>query len=229
MVRADTHVTTNPSDVILTRKGERYVDAHQPSLTGQGAPPAAFPLRRVPDTDRAEIERPAPRPAARRKPLRVTKARRAQIEAIVDRLLELLDVTDGDADLEPSLGAIERHPSSYGWYRTDSQGHQLAWAASGRDDREDEDEREAEPDEAWLGWTDGMRQEGRAWRRDDYGVTFDRELDDADREDGGDDEPSVVSACQRHNGMPENDLELDDGESGVADVDGLAEAIGETA
>jgi len=39
----------------------------------------------------------------RRKPLTISKARRSQIEAIVDALLDLLNTVDGDADLEPNL------------------------------------------------------------------------------------------------------------------------------
>jgi hypothetical protein len=50
---------------------------------------------------------------------------------------EIDDPGEDDGTAEPSLGAIERHPSVYGGERTTS-GHQLAWTDGNRDDREDE-------------------------------------------------------------------------------------------
>ena len=41
----------------------------------------------------------------RRKPVEITRARRAKVEQIVDELLQLLDTLDDDPDLEPSLGS----------------------------------------------------------------------------------------------------------------------------
>jgi hypothetical protein len=61
----------------------------------------AIPRIELTQKGRRHVAEHAFRP--RRKPLSITKARRSQVEAIVDTLLDLLDVLDGDADLEPNL------------------------------------------------------------------------------------------------------------------------------
>lgn len=55
------------------------------------------------------------------------RAKRARIEREIDRLIELLDVIDGDLDLEPSLGWPEDGPDHLAENVT-------------QDDREEEDE-----------------------------------------------------------------------------------------
>ncbi|WP_028136325.1 hypothetical protein [Bradyrhizobium japonicum] len=79
------------------------------------------------------------------------------------------------SDYEPSLGSIERHPSVYGPDGRNWTGDQIAWAASGTKDLEDEHDgaEPGEDDEPWLGWTtSGV-----------IGTCLtDREKDDCDRE-----------------------------------------------
>lgn len=56
-------------------------------------------------------------------------------QRLVDLLIALLDAIDGDSDLEPSLGALERPAFGWGW-GIDRQSTQLAWGTGARDDRE---------------------------------------------------------------------------------------------
>ncbi|MFT3986294.1 hypothetical protein [Aestuariivirga sp.] len=58
------------------------------------------------------------------------------------------DECEADADNEPSLGALERHPGPF----ETRQRSQLSWGASGTDDREDACEDE--------GWQDDQESEG---------------------------------------------------------------------
>ena len=108
-------------------------------------------------------------------------------------LIDFLDLIGGDPDFknelldddseeledadpaEPSLAALERHPSYYIPGR-DRVGDRTDWAAGNRDDREDEHDG-AEPDEddePSLGWTDHETIFGN------YAGTFgvDNEVDD---------------------------------------------------
>jgi hypothetical protein len=111
---------------------------------------------------------------------------RRSAEAAIERLLLLIDDIDGDADteesgdLEPSLGAPERHPhcaEREAWrarpYR-DRDGAQAAWSAGGRDDSENEhDDREPDVDdelsgdeeEPSLGAFDRLIDQDHGWRQ----------------------------------------------------------------
>jgi hypothetical protein len=190
MSQADSIPTTNPSGVTLTRKGEAYVDAH--SHKNQDGP------------------RPVLR--SRRKPLRITKARRVHIEAVVDQLLDLLDAIDDDADAEPLLASPEsvRCPGGppgnyYGWggwpaHSRTSAGDQTKWAAANRDDREEEhDGREPDDDgcgdmlgmmeqtqgEPSLGWLTYVNQVGRDWHGEaPWNVRFAGAVVDGEADDG---------------------------------------------
>lgn len=63
---------------------------------------------------------------------------RERIERAIESLLALLDTIDGDADLEPSLGAPERAPPECRRYLADiiTDTTQEAWAAGAADDQE---------------------------------------------------------------------------------------------
>lgn len=84
----------------------------------------------------ATLSTPARLTRSRRRPWH---AHRQEIEAIVERLINILDTIDGDPDLKPNLGAREIHPI-LGLYwqgpRWDDRAHQLAWARSVADERE---------------------------------------------------------------------------------------------
>ncbi len=91
-----------------------------------------------------------------------------------------------------------------------------------------ENHMELEPDgsdEPWLGWPEARSGAGPGCSTDD------RELDDCDDEDAHDSEPSLGSLDHNHSqerwaAGERRDLELDDGENGVADFDGLMEQHG---
>lgn len=111
---------------------------------------------------------------------------RQRSEAAIEYLLQLLDHVDGDADveesgdLEPSLGALERHPgcsTGESWYDapfSTGDGAQTAWSRGARDDREGEHDG-AEPDvddelsgdegEPWLGSSVRMADQDKGWRQ----------------------------------------------------------------
>lgn len=80
---------------------------------------------------------------------------RQRVEQAIEALLLLLDVIDGDPDLEPSLGAPEAAlPNSLRYVGTILVGtSQERWAA-GADDEEEEEEHDAEDDPAELGFAD---------------------------------------------------------------------------
>lgn len=81
---------------------------------------------------------------------------RERIEQAIESLLALLDTIDGDADLEPSLGAPEVWlPDVVGFvpnrFRSTSQEH---WS-DGRGDEEQEEQHDAEDDPAEAGYVEG--------------------------------------------------------------------------
>jgi hypothetical protein len=110
---------------------------------------------------------------------------RRSVEAAIEQLIALIDSIDGDADfehggdLEPSLGALERHPQCIEgtWrYRPchDRDGAQARWAGGSCDDRENEhDGREPDVDnelsgdeeEPSLGAFDRLANQERAWQQ----------------------------------------------------------------
>jgi hypothetical protein len=119
-------------------------------------------------------------------------ARRAAIEEIVQRLVDVLDAMDAATDdLEPSLGATETHPvPTYGASpgTVDPRCSQEFWFRGARDDRE-EDTGDDEPDadgEPSLGSNPGIDQS--AWGNSSSDDTED-EHDGAEpvNEDGGED------------------------------------------
>lgn len=111
----------------------------------------------------------------------------------IDRLLAFLDATDGDADLEPSLGFAEVEPGrlapSHAGAADDREeedeleaslgapenhGSQVYWASGGRDDREHEhdgrepdvdDELSGDEHEPLLGSFDRFVNQEHAWRQ----------------------------------------------------------------
>lgn len=115
-------------------------------------------------------------PKPRRKPFRMSRERRARLEAAVDGLLHLLDVLDGDSDDEEN-GDLEQNtgPSSA-------------------------DECELDPAEPWLGWTNGINQASRGWHGEPpmsgelaYAVE-DGEQEHDGREPDADNEPDYEDA-----------------------------------
>ena len=125
---------------------------------------------------------------------------------------EIYDEREGDdadredeGDLEPILGACERHPDPYS---PDRLFDQSLWSASGTDDREHEDEREDGADleedkadyEPSIAATEAFSQLS-SWRGGD---TSDLEDDQSDLEDG-------------------TDRESDPADYGIGDHDGLME------
>ena len=81
---------------------------------------------------------------------------RTLIERAIESLLQLLDTIDGDADLEPSLGAPEaRLPDGLAyvgsWIGATTQEH---WS-DGRGDLEEEEQHDAEHDAAEAGYVGG--------------------------------------------------------------------------
>lgn len=102
-------------------------------------------MRRPPDT--AEIARERRRP---------WHAYRREIEATIERLIEILDAIDGDPDLEPSLASPEHYPrTTLIWaydgepYR-DNDASQVNWARGASDDREVDDGDAPEDPEAVM-------------------------------------------------------------------------------
>ncbi|WP_034884909.1 hypothetical protein [Ensifer aridi] len=73
---------------------------------------------------------------------------RQRIEAKIQELIEILDLLDGDADLEPALGWPLLGPRV------------LVEAAYFDDDREHEDEREDDPAERGIADLDGREEQG---------------------------------------------------------------------
>ncbi|MDX0581958.1 hypothetical protein GOD01_03380 [Sinorhizobium medicae] len=75
------------------------------------------------------------------------KARRRELERRIEELVELLDLIDGDADLEPALG----WPLTGPWA--------LSETAYNDDDREHADEREGDPAEHGVADVDGLAEQ----------------------------------------------------------------------
>lgn len=83
-------------------------------------------------------------PIAQSIPVTLAPEERQRIGDEIDRLLALLDAADGDPDLEPSLGSLDRVDGLYHRGGAD----QRLWSAGSRDDREDEhDGREPDVDD----------------------------------------------------------------------------------
>jgi hypothetical protein len=103
--------------------------------------------------------------------LPLTAERRARIEQTIEMLIAFLDEADGDADLEPWLGAAANSPYSREYYdgrsgelRHVRDGGQLAWAHGSIDDREEESDFELGCSDC-CAWSDdpNVPQEGPAW------------------------------------------------------------------
>ena len=77
---------------------------------------------------------------------------REAIEAHIDRLISLLDMIDGDPDMEPSLGSIETLAISGAYGVLPDSASQLGWARSGTSDREQDAGDEPESDEDEEHW-----------------------------------------------------------------------------
>jgi hypothetical protein len=115
----------------------------------------------------------------------------------IDRLIRFLDESDNHMELEP-----------------DDEG----------------DDSDIEPS---LGSFDRMADQSKAWRQSAGELCFsiDAEQDDADNEDGDPAEPSLGSVGDVHFDQgrwaagSRCDLEQDDGETGIADQDGLDEQV----
>jgi hypothetical protein len=142
------------------------------------------------------------------------------IEDEIERLIAMLDEADPDPDLEiehegaadveawelelygePSLASPECHPAPlYGYHYAGSVaagvqgGDQSSWTNGGRDDVEfdDCDLEHGGDDEASLGWTVAMKQDGPKWLASSFHVDAEAEHDgrepDADLELEPDDE-----------------------------------------
>lgn len=137
------------------------------------APPAASPESAVALTKKGEAYATRNAPTWRGRPIPLT---RAAIEAEIDRLIELIDVADGDVDLEdggdpePSLGGAELHGEvdlelddcdnepSLGWGRWHERQNQTMIATEIVFDADLEDEHDGrEPDDEsdGLEWGEG--------------------------------------------------------------------------
>ena len=210
MTQAEQPPTTNPSDVYLTRKGERVVADHLQNLKLPESPEGYF---------------------------RTLASMRKEARDEIERLIDFLDRAAGDPDLEPSLGEnpyigdratvdLEGDTSddefSLGWTGTINQAsrHRLGDATDAEKDdadKEESDEGEANGDEEpSLGWTNPqpgrqLSQGDSIWSRQqrpffDVGVDqtglggfasiedledeHDGREPDSDDEDGGDREPN---------------------------------------
>ena len=104
-------------------------------------------------------------------------SRRRLAQAGIDALIDYLDATTPDADLEPSLGVPE-HLMGYGWawVRIDRACSQAHWAKGGRNDLEDEHDgrepdvddeegfdREDDPAECGIADMDGLCEQVQAY------------------------------------------------------------------
>ena len=114
--------------------------------------------------------------------LPLTATRRQRIERTIDALIAMLDQADGDADLEPILGASERHPDATGrtpgrsgFHHYDRSGSQANWCrATGLlDECEDENEHGGDALDGAGGpeWSNDPEapQEGHGWHFHDNG------------------------------------------------------------
>jgi hypothetical protein len=97
--------------------------------------------------------------------------RRAELEACIEQLISLLDIVDGDPDLEPDLDG-----ENGTWFETDFH-RQLDKGAD--ENLEDGNDTEDDPSdlEPWIGWTEAVDQS--TYYR--LGSTF-----EPDREENGD-------------------------------------------
>ncbi|TDR93811.1 hypothetical protein [Enterovirga rhinocerotis] len=81
----------------------------------------------------------APSARSRRRPWH---AYRPELEALIQRLVDILDAIDGDADSEPSLGFPERQPRGiapgFAPPPVDYASSQIGWDYGRSDDREDD-------------------------------------------------------------------------------------------
>lgn len=174
---------------------------------------------------------------------------RLTLATTIERLVNLLDMIDGDADLEPSLGAPERHPEP-DWTRPRWEGAQTGWAkATGARDEEEPTlgapERHPSPYGSW-GHSRDLTGCQTAWAKG----SKDRRQDDAEdvSEDEGaciqsqphgedfDREPALgwtaaidQTLPDRHAGdrsgydaEGDDEREFDPAEAGIGDTDGLA-------
>jgi hypothetical protein len=131
-------------------------------------------------------------------PVALAPEERQRIADEIERLLALLDAADGDPDMVPSLGSLDRTEACY--HRGGA--NQLFWSAGSSDDREDEhdgsepdvdDERDAdlEPSLGALGsGYDCERFDQRRWAE---GSRTELEQEHDGREPDVDDEPSLAS------------------------------------
>lgn len=129
-------------------------------------------------------------PLPRRLPKVIRPALEAAIEqhlTAVDGLVKLLDLFDGDADLEPSLGGIAHH----GFHSCTQEN----WASGAIDDREGDEHDGREPgvdDEPSLAHTLAINQTKSAVQATGWAVT-DGEAEHDGREPDMDREPSLGS------------------------------------
>ncbi|TPK04592.1 hypothetical protein FJ872_27415 [Mesorhizobium sp. B2-5-9] len=85
--------------------------------------------------------------------LPLSPARRQRIERTVEMLIAMLDAMDGEPDLES----------------TDEEAYLTGWSGT-NDDREDDDEREPQPDGETCSWSldTDIPQEGNEWHRNGW-------------------------------------------------------------
>ena len=184
-------------------------------------PPAGEPL----------VDVPLPPPEQHAKVLKALARLRKEAADEVEKLLAFLDETDGDADLEPSLGAPESRyfdgRRALIWARgsddleatqhdDDENGHDdepwLGWTPTGchgNDDREEEHDG-SEPgidDEPALGSFDRMMNQEKSWRQSSLVAGCDSEVDDCDLEENGDLEPSFGASADQEREQDFSDIE----------------------
>ncbi len=169
------HTQTEPAPAGRARHGRR-IPSPKPKSTPRppGAPPAASDGRaayRGIQSLRRALHRGAASAIAAE--IEALLRIREEAEATALYLIAELDAIDGDADLEPSLGCIENHPTSSisytyfgercrgGFSGTSGQGNQERWSAGnildleaehdGREDDGDDREPTGDENEASLG------------------------------------------------------------------------------
>jgi hypothetical protein len=140
---------------------------------------------------------------------------RVRIEDAIEAMIAALDAVDPDPDMEPSLG------------------YSLPVRVADvdlEDDAADGPQLDTADDEPELGSFDQMIDQTKSWRQRDvpWVSTRDTELDEADKEPSlGSIEQLVSAASQEYWGFSDrSDRELDPADSGIGDLDGLAEQVG---